>query len=96
MDRAYLRNNDPRNSQWDPTNGIVSLITREVRSIVDIRPRSVDVVPNPIKDHPTLDDNPAHALVVTEPAFDNDSQFKKLKKALARSCRWLILPGGPG
>jgi hypothetical protein len=96
VDRAYLRDNDPRNSQWGQTDGIVSLITREVRSMIDVRPRSVDVIPNPIKDHPTLPDNPAHALIVTEPDFDNDSQFKKLKKALARTCRWLIPPGGSG
>jgi hypothetical protein len=93
VDRAYLRDNDPRNSQWDPSDCIVSLITHEVRSVVDVRPRAVDVIPDPIENHPTLCDNLAHALIITKPAFDNDSQFKKLKKALTRIYTVLIPPG---
>jgi hypothetical protein len=52
------------------------------------------VSPDPIENHETLPDNPAHALVVTDQAFDNDSQFKRLKRALARLSRCLIKPGG--
>lgn len=60
---------------------------------IDVSPRDVDVVPDPIKDHETEPDNPAHALVVTDRAFDNDSQFRRLKRALAKRCRLLIPPG---
>lgn len=55
----------------------------------------IDVIPDPIKDHPTLPDNPAHALIVAHPAFANNQVFKKLKKSLARIASqggWLIEP----
>jgi len=55
----------------------------------------IDVFPDPIKDQPTLPDNPAHAIIVAHPAFANDKVFKKLKKSLARIASqggWLIEP----
>lgn len=94
VDRAWLKDYEPRRSQHDSTDCIVCLIAGEVRTITDIAPREVDVVPDPIEGHSTLPDNPAHALVVTDTDFDNNSQFKRLKKALAKRCRVLIPPGG--
>jgi hypothetical protein len=72
------------------------LVAGDVRTKIDISPRDVDVVPDPIEGHEILSDNPAHALVVTDPAFDNDSQFKRLKKALAKRSVIMITPGGVG
>lgn len=94
LDRAWLRDYDPRNSQRESTDCIVCLMAGDVRTKIDISNRDVDVVPDPIEGHESWPDNPAHALVVTDPAFDNDSQFKKLKKALARRCKVLIPSSG--
>lgn len=93
VDRAWLKGDQPRNSKKSPSDCVVGLITEEVRTKIDISPRDVDVVPDPIKGHATEPDNLAHALVITDPAFDNDSQFKRLKRALAKRCTMLILPG---
>lgn len=94
VDRAWLRDYEPRNSQHDPTDCVVCLVAGDVRTVKDVAPREVDVVPDPVQDHQTLPDNPAHALVVTDPALDNDSQFKRLKRALAKRCIVMIMPGG--
>jgi hypothetical protein len=94
VDRAWLKDYDPRNSQHDSTDCVVCLVANDVRTVKDISPREVDVVPDPVKDHQTEPDNPAHALVVTVPALDNNSQFKRLKKALAKRCTVMIMPGG--
>ncbi len=96
VDRAWLKNYEPRNSQRDPTDCIVCLGAGEVRTQIDVSPRDVDVVPDPIENHDTLPDNLAHALVVTDRPFDNDSQFKRLKKALAKRCIIMIPPGAEG
>jgi hypothetical protein len=93
VDRAWLRSYDPSMTQWEATDCVVGLITREVHKIIDVSPRVVNVSPDPIENHETLPDNPAHALVVTDQAFDNDSQFKRLKRALARLSTCLITPG---
>lgn len=93
VDRAWLRDYEPRNSQHDSTDCVVCLVTGEVRTIIETSPRSVDVVPDPVEGHESLPDNPAHALVVPNKPFDNDSQFKRLKKALAKRCLMLIPPG---
>jgi len=68
VDRAILRGNDPTECRWEPTDLVVSMITVEVRRIDDIS-RTVDVVPDPIKDHLQLPDNPAHALITADPQF---------------------------
>lgn len=96
VDRAWLKDYEPRNSQHDSTDCVVCLVAGDVRAKIDISPRDVDVVPDPIEGHEAWPDNPAHALVVTDFAFDNDSQFKKLKKALSKRCLMLIPPGGAG
>ena len=95
VDRAWLKDHEPRNSQFRSTDGIVCLETRDVRNIKDVSPREVDVMPAPVEDHETLPDNPAHALVVTNKALGG-SQFKKLKKALARRSVFMIPPSESG
>jgi len=94
VDRAWLRDYEPRNSQHDPADCVVCLVAQDVRTVRDVAPREVDVVPDPVLDHHILPDNPAHALVVTDPALDNNSQFRRLKRALAKRCTVMIMPGG--
>lgn len=106
VDRAKLQNFDPQQSLLTDTNGIVSLITEEVRQIGQVKSKSdkgkevqhaVDVIhdPNPPEDP----ENDAHSLIVVEPEFlSSDKQgkaFKLLRKALARLATkrgWTIEP----
>ena len=92
VDRAKLRNFDPEQSRLNEENGIVTLITREVRHIGDVETNddrgkqvkhAVDVSPDRISG------NEAHALIVVEPDFfgtesKKNRAFKLLRKALAR------------
>ena len=94
VDRAWLRSDEPRNSQLNETDCVVGLLTGDVRTKIDVSPRDVDVVPDPVQDHETIPDNPAHALIVTDKAFDTEGQFKRLKRQLAKRCACLIPPAG--
>ena len=96
VDRAWLKGNQPRNARQNPSDCVVGLVAGEVRTKIDVSPRDVDVVPDPIKDHESEKDNLAHALIVTDKPWDNDSQFKRLKRALAKRCSILIMPGEAG
>lgn len=104
VDRAKLRNFDPEQSRMSEENGIVTLITAEVRQIGDVKTNdingrtvnhAVDVKANPIRD------NKAHALIVVEPDFfgtesKKNRVFKLLRKALARLATqrgWTLEPG---
>ena len=92
VDRAKLRNFDPEQSKLREGNGIVTLITQEVRQIGDVVTvddkgsqfsHAVDVNAAP------LPENKAHALIVVEPDFlgsggKQKAAFKLLRKALAR------------
>ena len=56
------------------------------------REYGVDVLPRPKVDPP---DNLAHAQIESDPAFDSDSRFRKMKESLARlSARssWAVEP----
>lgn len=96
VDRATLRDNDPTKCRWELTDLVVSMITVEVRRIDDIA-RTVDVVPDPIEDHPHLPDNPAHALITANKPFQKNDKtaFRKLRIALSRlpGNEWEISPG---
>ncbi len=92
VDRAKLRNFDPEQSRLREENGIVTLITQEVRQIGDVETNdnngrtvnhAVDVAADPIPE------NEAHARIVVEPNFlgsgsKKNKAFKLLRKALAR------------
>ena len=92
VDRAKLRNFDPEQSRLREENGIVTLITQEVRQIGDVKTKddkgkqvkhAVDVSAAP------LPENKAHALIVVEPEFfgsgsKQKAAFKLLRIALAR------------
>lgn len=95
VDRAWLRDNKPENSQLSPTDCIASLVAFDVRTKTNSS-RTIDVRPDPIKNDPELPDNPTHALITAEPAFtSNNTEFKKFKRALARLSRWEIAPSDP-
>lgn len=92
VDRARMRT--AGESKKSARDGVCGLATVHVRSITTIvhqdsqQPYKVDVVERPI------DENPAHAQVEVDPAFENPSRFKKLKESLCRIAeqQWLIHP----
>lgn len=105
VDRAKLCGANPAYTKKKPTDGVVSLTALSVRQIADVvqndkhgKPilaHAVDAIPDPVKNHPALPDNLAHALIVTNPDFESGSVFKKLKESLARIASqrgWLIEP----
>lgn len=96
VDRATLRENDPKKCRWHLTDFVASLVAHEVRNISTI-PKTIDVVPDPIENHPKFPDNPAHALITADPEFlpNEKTTFRKLRQALARLCKWEIPPLGP-
>jgi hypothetical protein len=105
VDRAKLCGFNPAHVKKKPTDGVVSLDAISIRQIADVIQNDkhgqskfaheIDVISDPIKDHPNEPDNPAHALIITHPDLANDKVFKKLKKSLARVASqggWLIEP----
>jgi hypothetical protein len=94
VDRAELCHFDPRKTQHELSDGVVSVVTRDVRSIdtvvqndTDGKPIQtfrVDVEHVPILNNPTLPDNVAHAEIYTNPACPNKSVFRKLSERLAQ------------
>ncbi len=94
VDHAELRHNDPRNTQRELSDGVVSVVTRDVRSIDTVAQNDtdgrliqsfrVDVEHVPILNHPTLPDNAAHSEISTNPICPNKSVFRKLLERLAQ------------
>ena len=88
VDRASLRPGGPSDSRKSDTDGVISLVAREVRSIKAVV--TLDKKAHPVNNHqvdvvhaPEID-NHSHALVKTAPTVANDSTFKRLKEALCR------------
>ena len=105
VDRAKLCGANPAYTKKKPTDGVVSLTALSVRQIADviqndvhgqpILAHEVNVIPDVVKNHPDLPDNPAHALIVTHPDLANNRVFKRLKESLARTAEqggWLVEP----
>ncbi len=97
VNRASLCGNDPA-SVLTPlrpeSRCVVSLVTRRVRAISTARP-SIDVIPDPVKDDPIWPDNPAHALIVSDPPLSSENTAAKnaardVRRALARISTWEI------
>lgn len=95
VDRARLRNNDPRLTRHNLSDGVASLAALQVRAITvstndsDGRPvlaHVLDVEPVP------LDDNPAHAEIFAIPFPEKDKTFERIRSALAQLAHWEILP----
>lgn len=102
VDRAALRGNDPRNSQSNSTDCVVSLLASDVRyktvgadwPLRQTLTCQVDVTPDPITNQPNLPDNLAHALIRAVPdlKLDEKALFRRLTKSLARLAKWEIKP----
>ena len=97
VNRASLCGNDPA-SVLTPlrpeSQCVVSLVTRRVRALSTARSR-IDVIPDPIKDDPEWPDNPAHALITSEPPLTSENTAAKnaardFRRALARLSSWEI------
>lgn len=94
VNRAELCHNDPRKTQHELSDGVVSVVTHDVRSIDTvvqndkagkiIQKFDVDIEHVPILNDPTLPDNPAHAEIYTNPHCPNKSVFRKLAERLAQ------------
>ena len=91
MDRAELKEFEPFLSKQNETDGIVSLITGDVRAIKDVETNTqerdvshaVDVIYDPTPQ------NDAHSQIIVAPEFfDTESKqkktFRKLRVALAK------------
>lgn len=108
VDRACLCEYDPSRAKKSPEDGIVSLVTIDVRNIKDFKQtdkgkpiadengqelmHAFDVIPDPITTHP---ENPAHALITASPGYSGKSAFKRLIERLARMAEargWAITP----
>lgn len=105
VDRAKLCDANPAYTRKRPTDGVVSLTACSVRQIADVvqndkhgNPKlayAIDVIPDPVKDHPLLSDNLAHAIIMANPDFESGSVFRKLKESLARIASqggWVVEP----
>ncbi|MDE0087190.1 MAG: hypothetical protein OXU23_15830 [Candidatus Poribacteria bacterium] len=103
VDRAELKGCNPSLSKRSSTDGIVSLITADVRSIGTVKTKiqnadaivhAVDVIYDPTPE------NPAHSKIVVSPEFfgSNNKQrnvFKLLQLALAELAErngWTLEP----
>ncbi len=99
VDRSHLCKNGASDAQKASSDGVTSLVAGGVRAIRDVG-YDVDVMPDPIKDHPTLPDNPAHAVIFTKSPStitrsEKDRVFRQLRTALARQATqrgWVIMP----
>ncbi len=104
VDRAKLRENDPRRSLGPYAGGVVSVMAHEVRAIDSLvqydknqQPMqvfAVNVEPKPIFDDPNEPDNPAHAEIYIEPECSR-RVFQRLCERLAllaNNRAWEIAP----
>ena len=86
VNRGCLQDNNASRTQLRSDDGVLSLITSDVRLIRVIKSPeaiyTIDVIADPI------DNNIAHALIISHPDFDNDSRFRKLKESLALIANW--------
>jgi len=92
VDRARLVNDDPGRSQKSASDGILQLLTVEVRAepVVEnnqdgdpVANYLVKVDPDPIPPGGPLPENPAHALISLTPNTENKKLFRKLRERLA-------------
>jgi hypothetical protein len=107
VDRAILQNHDPKKSQRNPEDGVLSLVVADIRQIDSvqqldakgkpIQTYKIDVVADPIMG--PIVGNLAHAEVRPTPQYQTKSVFRKLQERLAilamqriEQQGWNILP----
>jgi hypothetical protein len=98
VDRAVLCNDNPTHTQLnDDRNGVVALVTSEVRTVIVTTnsrpplPHQIDVI------HVPETGNYAHAQIQGNPHITSDGAFQRLRASLAilaNTRGWLILPFG--
>jgi hypothetical protein len=99
VDRAVLCEYNPTYTQKNSEDGVVSLISQDVRLIDSVVQKDskgreeftykIDILPRP------LPDNDAHAQIEPTPAYRSKSVFRKLLERLAflaNQREWEILP----
>lgn len=95
VDRAALNSFDPSKTQQISDDGVISLLTSDLRAITvatndkDGKPliqHLIDVIPVP------LPDNHAHAEIVASPEIVKDNTFRRVREHLARLAKWKIYP----
>jgi hypothetical protein len=97
VDRARLCSNGPRDTQRDPSDGVLGLVVGVVRAPLEQRDAkggvvatcNIDVLPAPLLE------NAAHALIVIMPPCPPDRLFRKLCARLALLAEqhpWEIAP----
>lgn len=106
VDRSAMRA-DPRDTRFSPTDGITSIVARDVRAIAAVSVNSpdgkityrVDVQHRPITESDINPrDNPAHCQIECDPEIRR-THYKKLKEALAYLATkrgWTIAPERDG
>jgi hypothetical protein len=87
VDRAILNNNDPSKTQLNLRDGVVSLLTSQIRKIDKVKKQSqdgedltvykIDVV------HRPTETNFAHAQIEPSPEYETKNVFRKLTHSLA-------------
>ena len=97
VDRANLCGNNPQwTQQGDDRNGVVSLLTGEVRAMADIVTNSQPPVPHQIDViHVPEENNFAHAQIEADPAIASKGTFRRFRVGLAFLANmrgWLIKP----
>ena len=103
VDRASLREFNPALSRLDVSDGIVTLLTADVRAIGDVTTRIDETsVPHEVDvEYSPLEQNPAHAQIVVRPEYlgskkKQENAFHLLRVALARLATtngWTLRPG---
>lgn len=104
VDRARLRQCNPLLSKKSETDGIISLVTADVRA-VEINHNNpngpttykIDVYAAPIQEGPGQIANLAHAEIRPTPEYETPGVFRKVLERLARLADqqgWSIPPGG--
>ena len=102
VDRAIICQNNPQNTQIDNQDGVVWLITAEVRVIQDVikykKGQEVDTEYLINVLHRPLENNFAHAQIEADPTITSSSVFRRLKTSLMHlvnnhDSQWLIYPG---
>lgn len=93
VNRAELCDNDPAKVQLNPTDGVVSLLTYEVRAtdtVILYNQNRVIQSYNIDVEHVPEPDNFAHAEIYMTPPTRSQGVFRRLQERLARLAKWEI------
>lgn len=87
VNRAKLHNNDPTRTQFSEKDGVVSLLTEEVRT-EKVKEYSLDA------EHAPSNKNQAHSVVIGKPAYKGNDFRKVIERLaiLAGKRGWIIFP----